>query len=681
MKNKLVSIFILSTVGLQLDVFSQTGNIDSTKQLNEFIVTANRNKSENKNVPYSYIKLNKKDFEISQFRTTPESLSGSSGIFVQKTNHGGGSPFIRGLTGNQILLLTDGIRLNNSIYRYGPNQYFNTIDVYSISHIEAVKGTGSVQYGSDALGGVIQVFTKEPNFSNTKETHTDVQIKKVSQQMELSSHAEMEYQSKKIALLIGATLRDFGDLHGGDSTGKQSPSGYKEKAVNGKLKINLGPSSVLTFAYQYFNQKNVPLYHRVKLENFEYYLFEKQNRQLGYAKIEHLSPNKLISRVSIILSTQLSLEKRNYHKNNDINKFIEEDKVNTIGFTTDILSQIKNNWSANSGIEFYYDKVRSNRDQITISSSVHNKQRGLYPALAKNANFSVYSLHHLKLFKFKIETGLRYNIFNLIIPDTVLTGKKPSNIQISPSSLVGNLAVSFPITNFQSIYTSFSTGYRMPNIDDMGSLGLVDFRYEIPAYDIKPEKSYNTELGYKIVTKKEVINVSIFYIHLSDIITRTLVNGEMISGYHVYTKENSQESFLKGFEFSMNKHLIKKWTLSGNVSYCFGQNLSKDEPLRRIPPFNGRVAAIYSLNKIQIQCEYLFAGKQNRLAQGDKDDNRIPIGGTPSWHIINFSGSYKYKYVTLFSGIHNITNKDYRTHGSGINGVGRSLYLTVQFNF
>jgi outer membrane cobalamin receptor len=662
-----------------MEAFSQTENVDSTKQLKEFVVTANRNHSEIQNVPYSYIKLNKKDLENSQYRTTPEALTGSSGIFVQKTNHGGGSPFIRGLTGNQILLLMDGVRLNNSIYRYGPNQYFNTIDVYSISHIEAVKGTGSVQYGSDALGGVIQVFTKEPNFSNTKEMHSDVQIKKVSQQMELSSHAEIEYQSKKIALLMGATLRDFGDLFGGDSTGKQSPSGYKENAVNGKLKINIGPSSVLTFAYQYFNQKNVPLYHRIKQENFEYYLFEKQNRQLGYAKIEHLSHNKLFSKASIILSTQQSLEKRNYHKNNDINKFIEEDKVSTIGFTTDILSQFKNNWSANSGIEFYYDKVRSNRDQITISNSIHNKQRGLYPALAKNANFSVYSLHHLKLFKFKIESGLRHNIFNLIIPDAVLAGKIPSNIQISPSSLVGNLAVSFPMTNFQSIYASISTGYRMPNIDDMGSLGLVDFRYEIPAYDIKPEKSYNTELGYKFVTRKEVINVSIFYIHLSDIITRTRVEGEMISGYNVYIKENSQESFLKGFEFSMSKHLFKKLMLSGNVSYCYGQNLSKNEPLRRIPPFNGRVAAIYNLNKFQMQFEYLFADNQNRLAQGDKDDNRIPLGGTPSWHIVNFSGSYEYKYFTLFSGIHNITNKDYRTHGSGINGVGRSLYLTLQF--
>ncbi len=98
-------------------------------------------------------------------RTTPEALIGMNGVFVQKTNHGGGSPFVRGLTGNQTLIMVDGIRMNNSTFRYGPNQYLNTIDAFTINRIEVAKGTGSVQYGTDAIGGVIQVITKEPFFT------------------------------------------------------------------------------------------------------------------------------------------------------------------------------------------------------------------------------------------------------------------------------------------------------------------------------------------------------------------------------------------------------------------------------------------------------------------------------------------------------------------------------------
>lgn len=85
-------------------------------------------------------------------RTTPEALQCVSGVFIQKTNHGGGSAFIRGLTGNQTLIVLDGIRLNNAIYRYGLNQYLNTIDMFTVDKIDVLKGIGSVEYGSGVYG-------------------------------------------------------------------------------------------------------------------------------------------------------------------------------------------------------------------------------------------------------------------------------------------------------------------------------------------------------------------------------------------------------------------------------------------------------------------------------------------------------------------------------------------------
>ena len=165
--------------------------------------------------------------------------------------------------------------------------------------------------------------------------------------------------------------------------------------------------------------------------------------------------------------------------------------------------------------------------------------RGFYPNEASSDNFSLYSLHHVKINRFVVEAGLRYNSFSIKIPDTVTTGIKLGDVVVTPASIVSNIALLYRINQHQSVYSSFSTGYRTPNIDDMGSLGLVDFRYEIPAYNLKPEKSYNTEIGYRFSNQKIKTTVAFFYMQLSDLITRVQVPGQQVGGYNVYTKENS----------------------------------------------------------------------------------------------------------------------------------------------
>jgi outer membrane receptor protein involved in Fe transport len=77
----------------------------------------------------------------------------------------------------------------------------------------------------------------------------------------------------------------------------------------------------------------------------------------------------------------------------------------------------------------------------------------------------------------------------------------------------------------------------------------------------------------------------------------------------------------------------------------------------------------------------LFASKQDRLASGDISDNRIPQGGTPGWQVINLFAGYQFASVKLNAGIQNIFNEDYRTHGSGINNVGRSAFLSIDYSF
>jgi len=667
-------------------VVQTNAQTDTTVQsLGEVVITANRTTQAEAAVPYVVNHITRKQLNQFASRTTPEALMGMNGVFIQKTNHGGGSAFVRGLTGNQTLILLDGIRLNNSTFRYGPNQYLNTIDAYTIQKIEVAKGTGSVQYGTDALGGVIHVLSKEPEFINTSTSSIQSRrrlngmavTKFMTGNMEQTARAELNYSNKSFAAIGGATVRNFGDMIGGDTTGKQSPSGYKEFAYDVKLKFRLNEQMQITTAHNFLRQQQVPVYHKVLLENFAVNEMNPQQRMLSYAKLAITHRHKLIRSIELIASHQQSIEGRNSRKNGTTVLRKEKDEVNTVGFTVDINSAFTKNWTANSGIELYYDKVLSRREDIDQLTNRISSKRGLYPHGSTYGNYSIFSLHHVQLKQLRIDAGLRYNLFRIRLTDTSL-GK----VYIKPSALVGNLAVSYNIHRHHFFFASFNSGYRAPNVDDMGTLGVVDFRYEIPAADLLPERSFNYEAGYKFRSKKISATLNVFYMQLQQLITRVKVEGEQINGYNVYKKENTEDAFIRGTEAELDWLILKGWSLNAGVAYLFGANTTKDEPLRRIPPFNGRIRSTYQQNKWFAAAELWFADQQDRLAQGDKDDNRIPKGGTPGFKVLNLYAGYELnRHLKFNTGLQNLFNTDYRTHGSGINGYGRSVWLNIQFMF
>ncbi len=648
----------------------------TVKQLDSLVITSQRLAQKQYLIPYSVHVLGQGELNDFGSRTTPEALTLVNGVFVQKTNHGGGSPFLRGLTGNQTLILVDGIRLNNSTFRYGPNQYLNTIDPYSIYKLEVAKGTGSVQYGTDALGGVIQVFTNEPAFSNAKSNwQAKATGKYMSGDMEKTVRGEASYSAQKFAAQIGATYRNFGDLIGGDTTGRQSPSGYKELALDVKTKFRLKSNVQLTLAHQMLKQQNVPVYHKVKLENYALNEMSPQERGMTYAKVNWTTNNRAIKDINVVASLQNSIEQRNSRKNNSNELRKERDKINTVGLTIDVFSQIKSWWTANSGADLYYDKVYSTREDINTQTEAKSAKRGLYPDGSGYGNYSLFSLHHFQFNKVNVETGLRYNQFSIGITDTTL-GK----LNLTPAALVYNTAIQYSLNRLHHLYAAWNTSYRAPNVDDMGTLGIVDFRYEVPTSDLKPEHSQQVELGYKLQSRKLAATIAAYYMHLENLITRIKVNGQVINGYQVYQKENVEEAYIKGAEAEVNWNVCKGLSVRGAVSYTYGQNLTKNEPMRRIPPLNGSAMIKYKLQKLFGVFELLYASEQDRLAQGDKDDNRIPKGGTPGWEVINLYAGYQFQFVKLNIGLQNLLNTDYRTHGSGINGVGRSAWLSASIN-
>ncbi len=666
------------------------------------VVTAHRMESDVSKTPASIVR--------SRFwegnRTIPEALTTNSGVFVQKTNHGGGSPFIRGLTGNQTLLLIDGIRLSNATFRYGPNQYLNTVDPYSVQNIEVLKGGGSVGYGSDALGGTLNVLSRNINFANNDDVRWMNRVTSYwrSQDMEKTLHAESNFSSKKLAFNAGGTLRNFGDLVGGDTTGVQRPTGYDEMAFHVKAHIRLDTASTLMVMHQFFQQTDVPIYHKIKLEGFARNHITLQRRQLSYARYEWLAPQLRtawgtegrslktgLQKITITSSLQNTDEHRESQKNGNLILKKEADDVRSIGVSALAKYRFAAWWLSTIGIEIYHDLVGSTRTDAETGTGSETDKRGLYPDGATYLSNAIFCTNQWESGDWNFSGGLRFNRFSIKVADD-----NNGESHLTPSALVWNAGALRKLDRFNSAFASFNTAFRAPNVDDLGSLGIVDFRYEVPTADLKPEKSYNMELGWRHKQERWNAEVAVFRYELRDLITRVRVGTDSIAGYPVYQKGNVQEGFIQGVEFSSSLRLTNGFLLYGNLAWQYGQHVTSNEPMRRIPPFFGNVSLMYNKSTLRFRqkwthqsigayFDWLFAAKQARLAAGDKADNRIPLGGTPGWNVLNLYGYWtipKSKFnFTLRAGLWNILNADYRYHGSGVNGVGRSVTAGVTVFF
>ncbi len=190
---------------------------EATNQLLELptiVVTATRTEEAPFELPYAVDVVGSADLERTLPRTTVEALRAIPSVMLQKTAQGQGSPYLRGFTGFRTLMLVDGIRLNNSTFRDGPNQYWNTIDVLGLERVEVVRGPGSVLYGSDAIGGTVQAMSRGRmgygagfdmsggglyRWGSADDSHTGRSELSVQQDGRLGLHA-------------GASLKEYGQL-------------------------------------------------------------------------------------------------------------------------------------------------------------------------------------------------------------------------------------------------------------------------------------------------------------------------------------------------------------------------------------------------------------------------------------------------------------------------------------
>lgn len=610
----------------------------------------------------------------SETRTTPEWLMHQTGVMVQKTNHGGGSPTLRGLQGNQTLMLVDGIRLNNSIFRYGPNQYLNTVDAFGLDQMEVLFGNGAVQYGSDAMGGVIAAKFHEPTVSKNNQWTPHVFVRGISGKQEQSARGSMDYVSSKFGLTVGGTLRNFGDVVAGGERQRLAPTGYRERDFDGKFQV-YGKRGKWTFAHQNHNQFAVPVYHKVALENYAYYNMDLQLRSMTYLKKEWANRMGALDKVEVVIGQQGQGEWRSFQKNGSSISRREKDSVDTRFVTLKVFGKQKKGFQYVMGIDAYLDRVFSERADWNLVTSTQKDLRALYPNDATNNQTSAFLYATQSWKSGLLRAGLRYSGTQVRIP-TVELGEVVDNNE----AVVFDVAASRKLSESLYVYSNVGSSFRSPNVDDLGTLGIVDFRFELPQYGLEPEYSLNKELGFKWKSDRAMATVCAYHNQLSGLITRVKSASDSMQGYPVYWKQNVGESEILGAECDFQLLIGEKSELKAGAFFTVGNNLTALEPMRRIPPAMFNFQWVYRPNKQwQFVLAMYGAKSQHRLAKGDIQDNRIGAAGTPGYVTGDLRCRYLKRGMFMDVALTNVGNQLYKTHGSGVFMPGRGVQLVLGF--
>lgn len=626
-------------------------------------------------LPFSVSSV-KVDHQFLGFVSLPEQLQLSPGVLVQKTTHHGGSPFLRGLTGNQSLSVIDGIRLNNSIIRYGPNQYLNTIDLFAVDRIDVLLGAGSVDYGSDAMGGVVSITSHQELFRSKGGWGVQFLARGTSAGQEGSTRSKISYQSKKVAAHLGFTSRNFGDILAGGRYGMLAPSGFRAQSLDSKIRLRVKNGEWIGLV-QSNQQFDIPDYVKYSLEGWMHRNTDLQGRELAYLRriYEGNSPWK----AKFTLGHQRHRELRSQQRDSSKSVRAEQDRVGTWFVSLDGERTV-HCWDApfkwHVGTEVYADLVQSSRFDSLANGSI-SQIRALYPNNSRASQAAVFSSLAGQLSsKLDLHAGFRGTTNTLALDEATL-----GEVRDRTPSFIYEFGLNYEWSPLLKTYGLVSKGFRAPNIDDYGTLGIVDFRYEVPSYSLRPEQIDRWELGFK--TQGLIAwRGSVYVNYLTNLIDR-IPRGDSLFDYPVYQKANVQNALMRGFELAGTREL-GNWTASAQCSYVFGQNRSKSEPMRRIPPFMCSGLVSYAGDFGILRGVVRVNSSQKRLSSGDVSDNRIGPNGTPGFVVLDLGYSIGLKWLKMPINLslqgQNLANVLAKYHGSGVHIPGRSAVLTATLN-
>lgn len=724
----LIFLFLSKQSNAQYKIIHDS--ISKITNLSDIIVYTNKFPEKAKRVTQTVSVLDDKNLLNNQ-PNTADVLINSGNIFVQKSQQGGGSPVIRGFEASRVLLMIDGVRLNNAIYRAGHLQNIITIDNAILDRVEVLYGPSSTIYGSDALGGVINMYTKNPTLSSNQKNifSTNAFIRFASATNEARTHVDVNVGGKKWASLTSITLGKFGDMVQGNQRNSAYPDFGKKNfyverinAMDSSI-VNQNPNKQISSGYNQidFTQKilfqpkiniqhllniqisstgNIPRYDRLTETSganpsYAEWNYGPQKRNLFAYQFSKTNRNCFFREVKFNANYQNIEESRitRRFKNNNRDSRIE--KVNVFGFSLDAKHYVNKN-EIHLGAESYYNKVNSTAFRENIVNGIQNKISTRYADGATNMTYSgAYLQHTYKIAdNITLNEGLRLNLvtLNANFIDTAILHLPFTNASQNNLALTGNIGLVYVSRKNIRLAALMSSGFRSPNVDDLTKVFDTKAGYVVvPNKNIKPERTYNAEINFSQSLSKFSYGFSVYYTKFINaiVVDKFLFNGQSTINYQgvtsdVYAPQNKATANVFGFNVTASVKLSSTIKADATYTYTYGRynNNNVTIPLDHIPPTYGRVAIQHQSKNFFIQLNTLFNGwkkMEDYNLNGEDNEQYATKDGMPSWMILNLQSAINLsKQVNLHVGVENIFDKNYRYFASGISAAGRNFVITLK---
>lgn len=625
------------------------------------------------------------------------------GITLQQTGSGQLSPFIRGLTGQQVLILVDGVRLNNSVLRAGPNQYASTLDPGMIERIEVVRGAQSVMWGSDALGGAINIVTRGADPLRGDYSQVSFQQFVGSADSSSYSRGNVEGWVGGTGVFAGGSYLNAHNLDIGGGLGRQPATDFDQYAGDIKFSRMVSDTSMLTVSLQHFEQN-----HLSRSDRFLPFVlgpapngssgtqrptfFDPQQRDMAYLRLQGVADldNGLYDTFSATVSYSLTKEGTTVDRYNSnapgslpTRREIGEFTDDMIGVNLAASKDLNDLGTLTYGTDYFYEDIDAQRVRIsnpTLPGATPSTTDPQYPDDSIADRFGAFLNWdgHLTE-RLSANAGIRYENLNLsATPDFTAVG--PVYFERTYQDWIGSIGLGYELTDELRLVGGIYEGFRAPTIDDLTAnktaIQNVQTVPRLGDLNIQPEHTRTYEIGFKHDGDRVRFQVYEWWTDFRSVIGREFVGTDQFLA--------NQQAYLNGTEAYGEYLLNPYWSLYGNFSYTYGQNTSADEPFSRIPPTQGIVGLRWrdTDRRSYFDLYTWLVRRQDRYASANLGDVRFIPGGTPGYATLNLRagtalGRCQQHRLSLL--LENMTDKYYRVLGSGVDGAGFNAIFGYEF--